>query len=85
MTLPPKTKTSFKILVILKILIQKLFTGNILQKHPSFQSSMEIMCAAAIGFESGFSGFIGLIITSPVRVGIFLLDGDFISLPPAAA
>jgi hypothetical protein len=29
-------------------------------------SSMEIMRAAAMGFESGFSGFHGLTITSPV-------------------
>jgi hypothetical protein len=35
---------------------------------------MEITRAAAIGFESGFSGFIGLIVTSPVRVGRLVLD-----------
>ena len=40
------------------------------------------MRAAAIGFESGFSG---LTITSPVWVGRLLLNGAFISKPLAAA
>ncbi len=31
------------------------------------------------GFESGFTGFPGLIITSPVWVGRLLLNGAFIS------
>ncbi len=36
-------------------------------------------------FESGFSGFIGLTITTPVWVGRLLLNGSFISKPLAAA
>ena len=40
---------------------------------------------ANIGFESGFTGFIGLTITSPVRVGRLILNGAFITRPPAAA
>jgi len=55
--LPPKTKTSSVILKILKILIQKLFTGNIPQKHPSLQSSLEIMRAAAIGLNQDLQDF----------------------------
>jgi hypothetical protein len=36
-------------------------------------------------FESGFSGFSGLTITSPVWVGRLLLNGAFISKSLAAA
>ncbi|MFN9688615.1 MAG: hypothetical protein ACK57X_07075 [Bacteroidota bacterium] len=36
---------------------------------------MEIICAAAIGFESGFPGFSGLTITSLVGVGRLFLNG----------
>jgi len=54
MTLTPKTKTSS---VILKILIQKLFTGNTLQKHPSLQSSLEIMRIAALVLNQDFHDF----------------------------
>jgi len=43
------------------------------------------MRAAAYGFESGFTGFIGLIITLMVWVGRLLLDGSFSSRPFADA
>ena len=36
-------------------------------------------------FESGFTGFMGLTITSPVWVGRLLLNGAFISKPLADA
>ncbi|MFN6021721.1 MAG: hypothetical protein ACK49F_15190 [Bacteroidota bacterium] len=36
---------------------------------------MEIICAAATGFESGFTGFSGLTITSLVGVGRLFLNG----------
>jgi hypothetical protein len=36
-------------------------------------------------FESGFSGFIGLTLTSPVWVGRVLLNVAFINLPLADA
>ena len=39
----------------------------------------------APGFESGFTGFPGLIITSPVWVGRLLLNVAFIYLPFADA
>jgi hypothetical protein len=51
---------------ILKILIQYYFQEIFPKKAPPPQSPMEITRAAAIGFESGFSGFIGLIVMSPV-------------------
>ena len=41
--------------------------------------------AENISFESGFSGFLGLTITSSVGVGRLLLDGAFISKPLADA
>jgi hypothetical protein len=37
------------------------------------------------GYESGFTGFLGLTITSSVGVGRLLLDGAFISKPLADA
>ena len=37
------------------------------------------------GFESGFTGFPGLIITSPIWVGRLLLKGVFITKPFADA
>jgi hypothetical protein len=40
---------------------------------------MESICAAANGFESGFSGFTGLTITSLDGVGRLLLNGASIS------
>jgi hypothetical protein len=43
------------------------------------------MCAAAIGSESGFTGFSGLTITSPVWGGGLLLNGAFVSKLLAAA
>ncbi len=49
------------------------------------QSSLEIMRAAAIGLNHGFSGFRGLTITSLVSVGRLLLDGAFIYRPFADA
>ncbi|MCF8300981.1 MAG: hypothetical protein K9I55_08015 [Haliscomenobacter sp.] len=42
-------------------------------------SSVEIVRAAASGFESGFTGCIGLTITSLVGMGGLLLNGAFIS------
>ncbi|MFN6073101.1 MAG: hypothetical protein ACK56V_07770 [Bacteroidota bacterium] len=42
-------------------------------------SSVEIVRAAASGFESGFSGCIVLTITSLVGMGGLLLNGAFIS------
>ena len=70
-----------------------MFTGNIPKKYPSLQpnrilctqSLLEIMRAAACGFESGFLGFWGLTITSPVWGGRLLLYGAFISKPLADA
>jgi hypothetical protein len=58
--------TMYKHLDILKILIQYYFQEIFPNKDPPPQSPMEITRAAAIGFESGFSGFKGLIVTSPV-------------------
>jgi hypothetical protein len=46
---------------------------------------MEILRAAATGFESGFTGFPGLTITSLVGVGRLLLNGASISWFSAAA
>jgi hypothetical protein len=46
---------------------------------------MEIKRAAAIGFESGFTGFRGLTITSLNGVGRLLLNGASISFPFADA
>jgi hypothetical protein len=46
---------------------------------------MEIIRAAATGFESGFPGFTGLSITSLVGVGRLLLNGASISFPFADA
>jgi hypothetical protein len=46
---------------------------------------MEILRAAAIGFESGFTGFTGLTITSLNGVGRLLLNGASISWLSAAA
>ena len=43
------------------------------------QSSVEMIRAAATGFESGFTGCIGLTITSLVGMGRLLLNGTFIS------
>ena len=43
------------------------------------QSSVEMIRAAATGFESGFTGCIGLTITSLVDMGRLLLNGAFIS------
>jgi hypothetical protein len=43
------------------------------------------MRATATGFESRFTGFSGLTITSLVWVGRLLLYGAFISKPPADA
>ncbi len=43
------------------------------------QSSVELIRAAATGFESGFTGCIGLTITSLVDMGRLLLNGAFIS------
>jgi hypothetical protein len=40
---------------------------------------VEIICAAATGFESGFSGRIGLSITSLVGMGRLFIHGAFIS------
>jgi hypothetical protein len=40
---------------------------------------MEIICAAATGFESGFTGFTGLTITSLDGMGGLLLNGVSIS------
>jgi hypothetical protein len=40
---------------------------------------MEILRAAATGFESGFTGFTGLTITSLNGVGRLLLNGASIS------
>ncbi len=42
------------------------------------QSSVEMIRAAATGFESGFTGCIGLTITSLVDMGRLLLNGAFI-------
>jgi hypothetical protein len=53
--------------------------------HPYILPSMEILRAAAIGFESGFTGFPGLTITSLVGVGRLLLNGASISWLSAAA
>ena len=39
---------------------------------------LENLYAAAIGFESGFTGFRGLTITSLVWVGRLIFDGAFI-------
>jgi hypothetical protein len=47
--------------------------------HPDTQSSVEIIRAAANGFESGFSGFTGLTITSLDGMGGLLLNGVSIS------
>jgi hypothetical protein len=47
--------------------------------HPYTLPSMEILRAAAIGFESGFPGFTGLTITSLDGVGRLLLNGASIS------
>jgi hypothetical protein len=46
---------------------------------------MEMICAAANGFESGFSGFTGLTITSLDGVRSLFLNGAFISRLFAAA
>jgi hypothetical protein len=46
---------------------------------------MEILRAAATGFESGFPGFPGLTITSLNGVGRLLLIDASISWPSAAA
>ena len=43
------------------------------------QSSVELIRAAATGFESGFTGCIGLTITSLVDMGRLLLNGAFSS------
>ena len=43
------------------------------------QSSVELIRAAATGFESGFTGCIGLTITSLVDMGRLLLNGVIIS------
>ena len=43
------------------------------------QSSVKIIRAAATSFESGFSGCIGLTITSLDGMGRLLLNGAFIS------
>jgi hypothetical protein len=53
--------------------------------HPYTLPSMEILRAAATGFESGFTGFPGLTITSLVGVGRLLLNGASISWLSAAA
>ena len=53
--------------------------------HPDTQSSVEIIRAAATGFESGFSGFTGLTITSLDGKGGLLLNGVSISRLFAAA
>jgi hypothetical protein len=53
--------------------------------HRRTKSSMENIRAAANGFESGFSGFRGLTITSLNGVGRLLLNGASISLPSADA
>ena len=44
------------------------------------QSSVEMIRAAATGFESGFTGCTGLTITSLDGMGRLLLNGAFISL-----
>ena len=43
------------------------------------QSSVEMIRAAATGFESGCTGCTGLTITSLVGMGRLLLNGAFIS------
>ena len=43
------------------------------------QSSVELIRAAATGFESGFTGGTGLTITSLDGMGRLLLNGAFIS------
>ena len=43
------------------------------------QSSVEMIRAAATGFESGFTGCTGLTITSLVGMGRLLLNGVIIS------
>ncbi|MFN6079260.1 MAG: hypothetical protein ACK48I_08630 [Bacteroidota bacterium] len=43
------------------------------------QSSVEMIRAAATGFESGFTGRTGLTITSLVDMGRLLLNGVIIS------
>jgi hypothetical protein len=47
--------------------------------HPDTQSSVEIIRAVANGFESGFTGFSGLTITSLDGMGGLLLNGVSIS------
>ena len=61
--------TMYKHLDILKILIQYYFQEIFPKKDLPPQSPMEITREAAIGFESWFSGLIGLNISSPVWVG----------------
>ena len=48
--------------------------GTVMEVHPE-----------NISFESGFTGFSGLTITSPVGVGRLLFHGAFISIPLADA
>ena len=54
-------------------------THHLPNRKPPFLSSLEIMRAAEWGFESGFTGFSGLTITSLTRVGRLILNGAFIS------
>jgi hypothetical protein len=51
--------------------------------HPDTQSSVEIIGAAANGFESGFSGFTGLTITSlDAREDYYYMVHPFPGFPP---
>jgi hypothetical protein len=80
MTLKLKTKT-FSINPVNPD--SKLFTGNILQKQATLIILGGNYARSSRVFESGFSGFSGLTITSPVWVGSLLLYTAFIAKPLA--